>query len=171
MSEYAQLNNYISTVVDTIKPLFFQDTLRRISIVICTKERKPLESFCICFSGLSDSIKEAFKSKQEEIEPIDKASLESILRSFLLKLSTADSFFKPLPESKTFDYEYYHVTLIDVTFYVNISTIEDLSGHAQSRMQGDQVSLLSFRFSFQLFRNLPGSCLIWIGSPPLMSLA
>ena len=59
-----------------------------------------MESFCICFSGLSESLKEAFRSKHEEIEPIDKASLESILRSFLLKLSAADSFFKPLPESK-----------------------------------------------------------------------
>jgi hypothetical protein len=101
MSEYAQLNSYISILVDTIKPLFFQDSLRQISIVVCTKEKKPLESFCICFSGLSEGIKEAFKSRREELEPIDKASLESILRSFLLKLSTADSFFKPLPESES----------------------------------------------------------------------
>ena len=28
---------------------------------------------------------------------------------------------------------------LDVTFYVNISTSEDLSGHVQSRMQCDQV--------------------------------
>lgn len=84
-------------MVDTIKPLFFQDIFRKISIVVCTKEKVPLERFCICFSGLSENIKKAFRSKTEGIDPIDKASLESILRSFLLKLSTADSFFKPLP--------------------------------------------------------------------------
>ncbi len=99
MSEFALLNVYLSTLVDTIKPLFFQDQLRKIILVVCTKERKPLESFCICFSGLSEAIKEVFTSKQEEIEPIDKASLESILRSFLLKISTSDSYFKPLPDS------------------------------------------------------------------------
>lgn len=49
-------------------------------------------------SSLNPMIVSAFQSKLDKIDPIEKASLESIMRSFLIKLSTADTYFKPLPQ-------------------------------------------------------------------------
>lgn len=75
-------------------------------------------------------------SKAEQIEPIEKASLESIMRSFLIKLSTADTYFKPLPGSKILRSQDAFIFL-DVTFYVIIDTNEELNPHVRELMQND----------------------------------
>lgn len=92
----------MKSISEAIKPLLFRDNLKQISVTICTKDEKiALEKMTLKLSSLNPSIVESFKSKAEQIEPIEKASLESIMRSFLIKLSTSDTYFKPLPDSKT----------------------------------------------------------------------
>lgn len=101
MTNYEKLFDYIKSVAEGVKPLLFQDNLRQISVTICTKrDRIALEKMTLRLSSLNPMIVNAFKSKMEQIDPIEKASLESIMRSFLIKLSTADTYFKPLPEGK-----------------------------------------------------------------------
>lgn len=82
----------------------------------------------------------SFKSKSEQIEGIEKAALESIMRSFLIKLSTADTYFKPLPNSKrskiVLDLRP-SVFFLDVTFYVIIETNEELNPLDRELMQND----------------------------------
>ena len=91
----------MKSISEAIKPLLFQDNLKQISVTICTKEEKiALEKLSLRLLSLNPLIVESFKSKSEQIEPIEKAALESIMRSFLIKLSTADTYFKPLPNSK-----------------------------------------------------------------------
>lgn len=89
-------------IIEALKPLLFKDNLRQMSVIIATKERIALEKMTIKLSSLNSNIAEAFRSKSDRIDPIDRASLESIVRSFIIKLSTADSYFKPLPEGKIF---------------------------------------------------------------------
>ena len=99
ISNFDKLHDYIKSVAEAVKPLLFKDNLRQLSVTICTKsERIALEKLTIRLSSLNQSIIDAFNSKHEQVDPIDKVSLESILRSFLIKLSTADTYFKPLPQ-------------------------------------------------------------------------
>ena len=101
ITNYDKLFDYIKTISESVKPLLFQDNLRQFSLVICTKSDKiALEKISLKLSNLNTALVDAFKSKSEEIDPIEKSSLESILRSFLIKLTTADAYFRPLPDSK-----------------------------------------------------------------------
>ena len=101
ITNYEKLFDYVKSVAEGVKPLLFQDNLRQLSVTICTKgDRIALEKMSLKLSSLNPMIVNAFKSKIEQIDPIEKASLESIMRSFLIKLSTADTYFKPLPQSK-----------------------------------------------------------------------
>lgn len=101
ITNYDKLNDYIRSIAESVQPILFQDNLRQLSVVICTKnERIALEKMSLKMSSLNPIIVESFKSKTERIEPIEKASLERIMRSFLIKLSTSDTYFKPLPQGK-----------------------------------------------------------------------
>lgn len=130
----------MKSISEAIKPLLFKDNLRQISVTICTKEKIALEKLTLRLSSLNPSIVESFKSKSEQIDPIEKAGLESIMRSFLIKLSTADAYFKPLPNSKlliVLNMNMKYLGLLDVTFYVIIETSEDLNPLDRELMQND----------------------------------
>jgi hypothetical protein len=137
-SGFDRLSAYIHTLVDTTKPLFFQGLLRRLSVVICTRENMALESFSISFSAFDPKIASAMEANSNDIDPIDRASLEGVLRCFLLKLSTADSYFRPLPNGTPGGLYCLEMTAVDCTFYVMISTESELSTPAQHCVQGDQ---------------------------------
>lgn len=157
----------MKSISEAIKPLLFQDNLKQISVTICTKEKIALEKLSLRLSSLNPSIVASFKSKSEQIEGIEKAALESIMRSFLIKLSTADTYFKPLPNSKrlkiVFDLRP-SVFFLDVTFYVIIETNEELNPLDRELMQNDlnTVKLKVLRrqpinlISFLLFRSSLG---------------
>lgn len=73
----------------------------------------------------------------EQIDPIEKASLESIMRSFLIKLSTADTYFKPLPQGKKEADMTCLPSFIEITFYVIIETEDELNPLSREMMQND----------------------------------
>ena len=101
MTNYDKLNDYIKSIGESVQPILFHDNLRQLSVIICTKnDRIALEKMTLKLSSLNPTIVEAFKSRLEHIEPIEKASLEKIMRSFLVKLSTSDTYFKPLPQGE-----------------------------------------------------------------------
>lgn len=109
ITNYDKLFDYTRSIAEAVKPLLFQDNLRQISVIICTKiDKIALEKITLRLSSLNPKIIEAFRSKSESIGPIDKVSLESIIRSFLIKLSTADTYFKPLPNSNEEIYTMLH---------------------------------------------------------------
>ena len=101
ITNFEKLFDYIKSIAEGVKPLLFQDNLKQLSVTICTKkDRIALEKMSLRLSSLNPMILNAFRTKMEQIDPIEKASLESIMRSFLIKLSTADTYFKPLPQGK-----------------------------------------------------------------------
>lgn len=142
IANYDKLFDYIRSIAEAVKPLLFQDNLRQISVIICSKVDKiALEKITLRLSSLNPKIVEAFRSKSEAIGPIDKVSLESIIRSFLIKLSTADTYFKPLPNSKRMILisllVYLLLSKIDITFYVIIETHDELNPSVRDSMQND----------------------------------
>ena len=143
ITNFEKLFDYIKSIAEGVKPLLFQDNLKQLSVTICTKkDRIALEKMSLRLSSLNPMILNAFRTKMEQIDPIEKASLESIMRSFLIKLSTADTYFKPLPQGKRVFFMQYS-NILDITFYVIIETKDELNPLAREMMQNDLNTVIT----------------------------
>ena len=119
-ARHPALVQYIKNILESVKPLFTKSLVDKLCLVICKdyKERQPLEQY-------SFSLK-LFKDYQ----PCTRASLETFLRSFLLKINIADSSFEPIPvesEGKP----------TPVSFYILVHTSGDLDSQAQRSLQAE----------------------------------
>lgn len=119
---------YIKNMVDSLRPLFAGGFVDKFCLVICedcggddgepdrhgrrtTDSRKPLEQYTFSLKIL------------DELSQCTKASLDTFLRSFLLKINVADGSFVPLPTTKP------------LSFYCLVHTNQDLPKEQQRRLQ------------------------------------
>jgi mitotic spindle assembly checkpoint protein MAD2B len=106
---------YIKNIMDSIRPLFVAELIDKLCLVICRDgpSRKPLEQFTFSLKLLPD-----FRN-------CTRASLDTFLRSFLLKINVADSMLQPIERDGN-----------DISFYVLLHTNSDLDSAHQRRLQG-----------------------------------
>lgn len=104
--------SYVKKLVDSLRPLFGSGAVDKVCLVVCADDesKTPIEQYVF-------SLK-IFPS----FDRLSKASLETLLRSFLLKINIADSVFAPI-ECK------------ERTFYILAHTDQGLGEGDQQGMQ------------------------------------
>lgn len=124
--------SYVKDMVDSIRPLFGRGLVDKFCLVICENcdgdsisggnrgisgkeqkhaKRKPLEQYTFSIKLL------------DQLTHCTRASLDTFLRSLLLKINVADGSFAPLNQSQ------------NLSFFCLIHTNDDLTGEDQRRMQ------------------------------------
>ncbi|KAK2577522.1 hypothetical protein KPH14_003613 [Odynerus spinipes] len=98
ISEQPELNEYLRNVLITIRELLKEDenNIKAVNFVIYNKHRIPLEKFVFDFVKL--------QTREINIDPY-YLETEEALRTTCLKLSTCDTYLKPLPEDSSFSIE------------------------------------------------------------------
>ncbi|XP_043484571.1 mitotic spindle assembly checkpoint protein MAD2B [Leptopilina heterotoma] len=95
VSEHPDLNEYLKNVLNSLRELLKDDIscVKAVQMTFFNKERIPIEKFVFDILDLKASDKEAdpYFLKTEEA-----------LRTICLKISTTESYLKPLPENSTF---------------------------------------------------------------------
>jgi mitotic spindle assembly checkpoint protein MAD2B len=130
-SRHPLLVSYIKNMVDSVRPLFQRQLVDKFCVVICGEEgedgggnnnggkqktgtgagKRPLEQYTFSLKLLDTA------------ERCTRASLDTFLRSFLLKINVADGSFLPLPSNST------------LSFYCLVHTNSDLGPSDQHRLQ------------------------------------
>ena len=120
--------DYIRRILDAMRPLLAKGHINKIVICPCkaTIDHTPLESFTFALKGTThQSETDLLNSKHTMGIPRD--TITQFLRSFLLKLSVAESLLQPIPPG------------LDITFYVMLQLsdnhVEDVG---QYRIEGDE---------------------------------
>ena len=106
---------YVKNIMDSIRPLFIAELVDKLCLVICSDgpSRRPLEQYTFSLKLLPD------------FQNCTRASLDTFLRSFLLKINVADSMLQPIERNGE-----------ELSFYILLHTNSDLDSSHQKRLQG-----------------------------------
>ena len=116
-ARHPQLTGYIRTVIEAIRPLYLKGLIDKLCLVICLADpkRTPIEQYVLTCKILNSA----------DGVNVTRTSLETILRSFLLKINVSDALFRPKDGDRQ-----------ETSFYLLVHTNDDINDPVdQERLQ------------------------------------